>query len=337
MKKLSFVFLFFILSSSFNFYIPLKLNNKELPVYYNNQRFSYNSDYQSYETNSHTQFNFDSLSIPIKRAGNLILIETVIDGQRGNLIFDSGSVSELVLNKTYFREYKKKGNKSITGINGTIQEIDIIEVDSIMISEMVFEEKYVDLIDLGQIENRTGVKILGFFGLQLIKNFEIIIDIHNNELQLFKLNKKGNRINSGEGIEKYNYTQDIEIYNNVLFIWAKVAGKKLRFCFDTAAEKNIMSHILRKKIISTIRITGRVKLLGAGSSRKEVLFGKMNDFMLGEKQIKNMETLIADIGALNQIYGTFISGVLGYELLNHGKISINISKKQFGIIYNKGN
>ena len=59
--------------------------------------------------------------------------------------------------------------------------------------------------------------------------------------------------------------------------------------------------------------------------------------MLGKTQIENMETLIADINALNSIYGTFISGVLGYELLNQGKISINISKKQFSIIYNKGN
>ena len=267
---------------------------------------------------------------------NLILIETVIDGQRGNLIFDSGSVSELVLNKTYFRDYTKRGSKSITGVNGAIQEINIVKVDSIMISEMVFEEKYVDLVDLSKIENRIDLKILGFFGLQLIKEFEIVIDIYNNELQLFKLNNKGNRINFGEDSEKYDHTQGIEIYNNVLFIWAKVSGKNLRFCFDTAAEKNIISHIAQKKIINTITITGRVKLIGA-DSRKEVLFGKMNDFMLGKKQIKNMETLIADVSALNSIYGTFISGVLGFELLNQGKISINISKKQFGIIYNKEN
>ena len=55
-----------------------------------------------------------------------------------------------------------------------------------------------------QIENRIGLKILGFFGLQLINNFEIIIDINNNELQLFKLNNRGNRINFVENIEKYD-------------------------------------------------------------------------------------------------------------------------------------
>ena len=70
MKKISFVFLFFVLFSSFNFYIPDKLKDQKLPVYYydDNNRFSYNSDYHSHETSSDTQFNFDSLSIPIKHA-----------------------------------------------------------------------------------------------------------------------------------------------------------------------------------------------------------------------------------------------------------------------------
>src|SRR5512138_3041409 len=41
-------------------------------------------------------------TIPLKRAGRLFMIEVVIDGITGNLIFDTGA-SKLVLNSTYFR------------------------------------------------------------------------------------------------------------------------------------------------------------------------------------------------------------------------------------------
>ena len=59
--------------------------------------------------------------------------------------------------------------------------------------------------------------------------------------------------------------------------------------------------------------------------------------MFGEKQIKNMEALIADISTLNNIYETFISGVLGYDFLIQGKFFINTVKKKISIIFYKEN
>ena len=57
------------------------------------------------------------ISIPIKRAGNLILMEVQIDSIVGNLILDTGA-PHLVLNKTYFRNYPLYGNVMASGITG---------------------------------------------------------------------------------------------------------------------------------------------------------------------------------------------------------------------------
>src|SRR5574343_801004 len=46
---------------------------------------------------------FDTLKLPLKRAGNLLLVEADVDGQRGNFILDTGAPG-LVLNTTYFRQ-----------------------------------------------------------------------------------------------------------------------------------------------------------------------------------------------------------------------------------------
>jgi len=56
------------------------------------------------DTGDEPMGNFQSITIPLKRAGRLFLIEATIDDQEGNLVFDTGS-SGLVLNKTYFRKY----------------------------------------------------------------------------------------------------------------------------------------------------------------------------------------------------------------------------------------
>ena len=46
----------------------------------------------------------ESITIPLKRAGRLFLLEAHIDEESGNFIFDTGA-ADLVLNSTYFRKY----------------------------------------------------------------------------------------------------------------------------------------------------------------------------------------------------------------------------------------
>lgn len=275
---------------------------------------------------------FDSLVIPIKQSGNLIMVETYIDGINGNLIFDSGSSSELVLNKTYFRNYKKQGSKTVSGVAGGHQSIDMIQVDSLLFAGQNLKDKMADLIDLSRIENRVRNKVLGFFGLNMIDEYEFVLDLKKGQLKLFTLDKRGRRI-GGELSEDYECTQKIEIIHNIIFIWANIAGKNMRFCFDTAAERNMLSHTVPKKVIETITITGRAKLTGAGSAQSEVLIGEMNNFQLEGRKFANMKTLIADVSSLNAIYETQISGVLGNDFIQHGVISINMRKSIMNINY----
>lgn len=276
---------------------------------------------------------FDSLLITLKRAGNLVLIEVIIDGVHGNLIFDSGSSAELVLNKTYFRNHARCGNRKITGINGLVKEIDIIKVDSLVMSDITSHKIEADLLDLSHIENSKGVKILGFFGLKFLQDFEIVLDVMKGELQIFRTNWRGNRINSQDRI-LFDYSQRITICNNVVFMWAFVGGKELRFCLDTGAESNVVSSIAPKKALRCVSISGRIKVNDAGSQSSELLYGVINDFELGSRKIPDMKTIISNLYSLTKIYNMQIDGVLGYEFLKQGKIYINCKKSKIGICYN---
>lgn len=204
-------------------------------IYFNNKPLKWDDPTFLYE--------FDSLTIPLKRAGKLLMVEAKVDGQQGNLVFDTGA-SNLVLNRTYFRDYIQSESVVPNGITGSLGKISRTIVDSLKINGLLYHNIKADVAELGHIENRRGVKVLGLFGFNLFRNFEIIIDIQNNALKLIRIDKKGNRINGAANIFNADYTQEAAEINNILFITGIIGGKKLKFCFDTGAEINAINNCL---------------------------------------------------------------------------------------------
>jgi len=279
--------------------------------------------------------NFQSITIPLKRAGRLFLIEAVIDNQEGNLVFDTGS-SGLVLNKTYFRKYISNEKPAGGGVTGEVGKVSQIYVKRLQISNLYYEKVTADLTDLGHIENRRGVKILGLFGLNMITGFEVIFDANNSQLQLNRIDKKGVRLSPAASAIKYDLTQKIETYNNILFIRSKIAEKTLNFCLDTGAETNVINSHVSKNVMSTIQISRRSGLSGAGAATSEVLYGTMNDFKFGNYQIGEMETIVTDLDAMSEAYGRTIDGMLGYDFWEKGIFCINFGKNEMSICLGKG-
>lgn len=279
--------------------------------------------------------NADSVIIPLKKAGRLFLIEAKVENQTGNLVFDTGA-NGLVMNGTYFRDHVRTAGASTGGITGAVGKVERISVDKIEFGGLTYQKLRADVVNLGHIENRRGVKILGLVGFSMMKNLEIVVDTENSELRLYKLDKSGNRISGANQLLNTDHTQEIEGNSNILFLKGKIAGKTLNFCFDTGAETNTISSSVNKNILSTLTITRRMELKGAGTAKSDVLFGRMNDFSMGERQIAGMETIVTSLFAMSEAYNTQIDGMLGYSFLEQGTVSINFVKKQFGIQFKKG-
>ncbi|NEW84928.1 MAG: hypothetical protein GZ094_21525 [Mariniphaga sp.] len=291
----------------------------------------------SQQTNVYTpdfKLNADSVVIPLKRAGRLLLIDATVGEETGNLVFDSGA-DGLVLNSTYFRNYATSGGSTPTGVTGAVGAVKKIFIKQIEFAELSYKNIMADVTDLGHIENRRGVKILGLIGFSMMRRLEIVIDVKNNQLKLFRIDNHGKRLNSSSLEFKADYTQKIAGNTNILFLQGTISGKNLTFCFDTGCETNVICSDCNRSIMNTLTITGRSKLSGTGSSGSEVMFGRMNDFTIGNKQIPNMDTVITNLGALSEGYGIKIDGMLGYNFLEQGVISINFMKKEFGIRFIK--
>jgi predicted aspartyl protease len=278
---------------------------------------------------------FQSLTIPLKRAGRLFLIEARIDDQVGNLIFDTGA-SGLVLNKTYFRKYASFEKPAGGGVTGAFDKIYQILVKRIDISGLYYENISADLTDLGHIENRRGIKILGLLGLNMIDNLEVIFDANNNELQLNRIDEKGNRISADISELKFDYFQKIETQHKIMLVKGKIGDKMLNFCLDTGAESNIINSNVPKKVMITIEIKRRLGLGGAGSAAKEVLYGTMNEFEFGNHQFGTMETIVTSLDAISEAYGCTIDGMLGFDFWQKGIFCMNFGKNEISFSFGKG-
>jgi predicted aspartyl protease len=278
---------------------------------------------------------FQMLTIPLKRAGRLFLIEARIDGQLGNLIFDTGATG-LVLNKTYFRKYASDEKPAGGGITGASGKIFRIMVKRIEISDLFYQDVAADLMDLGHIENRRGVKILGLFGLNMIAKFEVIFNAKTSELQLFRVDKQGARLNALPSELKYDFTQKMDTKYNIMVVRGKIGEKTLNFCLDTGAESNVISSDVSKKVMSTIQINRRSGMGGAGAASDEVLYGTMSEFEFGDHQFGNMQTVVTSLDAMCESYGCSIDGMLGYDFWQKGIFCFNFKKSEISFSLAKG-
>jgi len=280
------------------------------------------------------QGDFQTLTIPIKRAQNLLLIEARINGMQGNFILDTGAPT-LVLNKTYFRNGKLADGATAAGITGAGEQVYHIAVDSLVIEDLFYSDLDADLVNLGHIEDAKGVKILGLLGANLFAELEMQIDLQNDVLILSRLNSNGESQEAGTGsaTSHPDLTMPFDLVGNILFMDGSVGEKKLRFCLDTGAETNVLSNSVGNKVLQQFSLTSRADLGGSSSRNLNVLSGQLNTLTVGNHTFKNVPVILADLSGLQEVYNTSINGILGYNFLSKGRAIINFKKRELTMYF----
>lgn len=274
--------------------------------------------------------NIEGATIPLKRAGKLFFMEGTVNEVTGNFILDTGA-SGLVLNKTYFRNSIVVEDEEAGGVTGSIMAIERLHVKKMMVSDLVYSGLPADVAPLGHLENRRGIKILGLFGMNLLQDAGIFLDLRHNEMRVYKLDKNGNRRGKSDENERYDIVRKLKIIKNVVFIKANMGGKELDFCLDTGAESNLLNTGIPKPAMNAITITRRSTLRGSGSGQGEILMGMINEFSLGDKQLGPMETALCNLHAMAGKYGFNLDGILGFDFFMKGRFYLNLVKKEMGI------
>ena len=266
-----------------------------------------------------------SISIPFSRAGNLILIRAKADTTEGNFILDTGC-PHLVLNLTYFRDYPlQTATEERGGITGASFTVNQTQIADFSLGGNSHYRISADVLNLGNIENSKGIKVLGLIGLQLLSKFEMIIDYETYRIYLRKASKKeppGNMHPLLADTSTYHVVP-ITLTDNRIMVNTLIAGKKIRLIIDSGAETNLLDSRLPDKVFEQVSITGRSTLMGAGNTKIDVLRGDLNSLTLGRQVLEGLPVLITNLEKTCFAYGGCVDGILGFDILSLRRIGFN--------------
>jgi hypothetical protein len=270
---------------------------------------------------------FKTLVVPIKRAGNLIIVEAQVDTLEGNFVLDTGA-PYLVLNETYFRDAPKIDDQDAGGINGQADGSFSTVVHNFRILDLQYSRLTADVTDLSAIENGRGIKVLGLLGTRLFSKFALTVDLFRNVLYIQKLDNNGEIPETERVFHDRFMVTPFKYTNDVMFIKGSINNNTLWFAFDTGAETNLLEYRVSKKI-GDMEVINRSKLTGIGGSVFEVVYAKFDNLRIGDRMYMKNRVLITDLGKMGRVYGSSIDGVLGYDFFVRGIFTINFVKKEF--------
>ena len=274
-----------------------------------------------------------SFTISFSRVGNLILVQGRADTTAGNFILDTGC-PQLVLNLTYFRHYNSTVDQEVenAGMTGTVSAVTKATVRTFTFGTMNYYRMEADLVNLGHIENRKGVKILGLLGMRFLSQFEMIIDFDNSLIHFHKIARKE------AAVYKHQMLNDtatyhiipFELVDNRIIVKTEMGGKKIRLIIDSGSETNILDSRLPDKVFEKIAITGRIMITGVGNRQVEALQGNLRDMMIGNQPIVSMPVVVTNLEKTCFSYSGCVDGILGFDFMSLQKIGFNfVNRKMY--------
>jgi hypothetical protein len=280
---------------------------------------------QSYDKNITGNFaKIDSIFIPLKRVGNLLLLEAEIDGLVGNFIVDLGA-PYLVLNSTYFRDYEIDDDYYAGTLASGTDHVRRTEVHKLNIHGLEYYNLSADVTDLAAIENKRGVKILGLLGVSLFKRYVFDLNIFTQQLILYK------GFSSAKMQHDLILDSPIQIRNNVIILEAKAGDVELKFSIDSGAERNVIDNSLPEKVYEGMKIYGASFVTDGNGAKTEVLIAEINNINIADLSMQKMRTLVINLENMSRAYDNKINGMLGFPFFALGRVIIDFKEERIRI------
>lgn len=274
----------------------------------------------------------NTIRIPFQLVDHLIVIKAGANGRTGNFIIDTGAET-LVLNSVHFKNYNRKRYRTTAGVNSVVDKTYMKTLDSLLLQTFSIDAITADVINLSAIEKSKNISLYGIIGYKILKEYEVFIDFYLKQITLFKTDTHGNRIDTHALLEKVTDTLPFRQKNHTIILDAVVNGEKLIFGLDSGAEINHLSSSVSKKVLEKFVVMRRVKMMGAGGHKREVIAGKLYGVKFSDAIYNGtMRTLLAHLGEMKNAYGTHLDGIVGYEFLVNRRIIINYKKEKLYFI-----
>lgn len=272
--------------------------------------------------------------IPFKLVDHLIVVEAELYNKKGMFIIDSGSET-MILNKVHFGktyQFHRNTNK-VSGVNELIDYSYKKRIKEFDLNGFKLENKISDVIDLSHIETSKKIKLLGVIGYNILKDYEVFIDLYLNQITLTKVDKKGNKLNNKVYLEKIVDSLNFSLKKHTIVVNGTINKHKVKLGIDTAAEFNQINKSINKKALKYFIPKKRLKLNGVSNKTIRVLAGKLHRVKLNDNvYFGPMYTVLTNLNKMNEVFGIQLDGILGYEFFAQKRTIINYQKEKLYFI-----
>ncbi|MBF4983052.1 hypothetical protein FNJ87_01425 [Nonlabens mediterrranea] len=273
-----------------------------------------------------TKLSEHTVRIPFQLVGNLITVEASVNGQSGPFIIDTGAYN-MVLNKRIYQA-NSNNHKTTYSVNQELHQVPEMIVHDFIIDDFEINARLADLVDLSNMERSKRSKINGILGYENLRRYEIFIDFYLEQITLFKINSKGNRLDEKLLTDQITDTLQFNRKGHSIVLESQLNGVEISFVLDTGAEINQLSSKVDVGILSNFDPLRRVEMVGMDGQGREVIAGNFMPFQLSNSiSCEMMPTIITTMKFSRQAYGTKVDAVLGYWFLKNRRIIINYRKK----------
>ena len=280
--------------------------------------------------------NESTTRIPFKTVDQLIVVEAELVGKMGNFIIDTGSET-LILNSKYFdtNDPFYDTDKETNGVHGTVELVKKRYIKALSINDLNLKRLKADVIDLSHFETIKKMNLLGIIGYSILKDFEVFIDMHLNQITLTKIDKNGKRLSEKVYAETFFDSIDFTLKKHTIVLDGFIGGRKIKLGLDTAAEYNQLNKKLPPQILSYFYPGKKLKLTGASGKSIQIMAGKLYRFKLSDSTYFGpMKTVVTNLRKMNGAFGANLDGILGFEFFKQKRTIINYKKRKLYFIKN---
>ncbi|WP_026935361.1 hypothetical protein [Christiangramia echinicola] len=277
--------------------------------------------------------NENTARIPFKLIDHLIVVEAELYNKKGNFIIDTGSET-LILNKVHFPNQYGQPEKFVKS-SGVLDNANAYEkyLEEFILKNFSLKNTNSHVIDLSHIEKRKKMNLMGIIGYSILKDYEVFVDMHLNQITLSRIDKNGDKLDPRGYLEKITDSIEFKLQNHSIVVKTFVGEEKMNFALDSGAEFNQLNNQQSKKVLKYFVPSKRMVLVGASDKKAEVLAGKLYRVKLSDKvYFGPMNTIITNLNRMSEAFGVNLDGVLGYEFFAQKRTIINYRKEMLYFI-----
>lgn len=256
--------------------------------------------------------------IPFEKSSGLLLVNAVINGLEGKLVFDTGADHILINNSEIkYTSHSETSFVSITGDKASSK----IRLESFIMGAFRAKDLTAYAADLSLIEKHLGVKILGIFGAGLFDSELIEIDIKEGVIEIFSRKNMDSRF--FKSMERF----PVCFKNGIPLIELNMNGESFKFLLDTGSSVSIIdSAIVEQYPGHFMQTNKKFDLLTAASQSSDRYYYKSYGMSLASRPFSDLRAAVMDLSSVNNQLETPVSGILSLEDLPFESIIIDYKK-----------